>query len=75
MFTVDVKQQYNNIISLYYNITSSCHETEFETMLFAYFSRCQTEGEISVKENLLQTFCFQELQDVGWLVVLGLTAL
>ena len=27
------------------------------------FIRCQTENEISVKENLLQTFCFQELQD------------
>ena len=27
------------------------------------FLQCQTESKTSVKENMLQTFCFQELQD------------
>ena len=27
------------------------------------FLRCQTESKTIVKENILQNFCFQELQD------------
>ena len=39
--------------------TSSCRHTELKTMLFSYFYDVKT----TVKENILQDFCFQELQD------------
>ena len=42
--------------------TSSCRQTELKTMLSSRFLRCQNEIKTTVKENILQNFCFQELQ-------------
>ena len=42
--------------------TSSCRRTELKTMLSSYFYDVKMR-ETTVKENILQNFCFQELQD------------
>ena len=47
-----------NYIIIY---TLSYRETELKTMLSSFFTN-QTESKTIVKENMLQTFCFQELQ-------------